>query len=751
MYHYVFSTIGKDGLSRDLPLYLPGLASVLSFASLSVRSPYLDLVEHFILRLDPRSLRPAMKAIILALLPGLEDETAEDFDRTLKLVASFKEAIRPVDSELLTDDHATGDDYFWQCFFLACITSPGRRPGGLAYLVKHLPAQGGASIGPVEASVKNGFVGQTNEAVAAITTSPEPGLLIRCFASGLLDDQLLIQRGFLDLLVTHLPLSSNVLQQKVKPGDLELLLKAAVGVVIRRDMSLNRRLWAWFLGPESPGGDADQILESPTTPADHHQSYLSSRTNYFERFGLQPLTRALLGMIENEDKRSPTERARPYRICLSLMDRWEIGGLVIPEVFLPIIENVHLFQDQASSRAEFAEVLRSASVFFDGIESGLIYSELISLLAQALGPSSATVEVRKKKLATARFILTNFNVREEEMVTVHAPLSCLATLGMLQDLKERSRPSDPSNDWVSDIMEAALTIAITLLDLVPQRAFPESKAQHKSKKSAVDTMSNAELLKRIQDFYVNEQGNIEAAPPPFSPSDIGELILHQTVQFVRNGALPGSFAARLLILALAKMPSSYTLDIESLMTFLRGRMESAEIMPFSHFSPMVQLSIELQTASRISLSELSGLASRLVPHAWSYLAAPEPKYHVETVRCLWELQAALSLSNRDIEASLASLVVADDNPSSTPQRRVENGHTFSVLWSHTLQDNPSDRRGSKLSISEAKAVPRLAGMDHFEIMLTRPLFLILDSLTNNTTQHYMTVKSWLNNMTGIDR
>ncbi len=31
-----------------------------------------------------------MKSIIMALLPGLEDETSEDFDRTLSLVESFK-------------------------------------------------------------------------------------------------------------------------------------------------------------------------------------------------------------------------------------------------------------------------------------------------------------------------------------------------------------------------------------------------------------------------------------------------------------------------------------------------------------------------------------------------------------------------------------------------------------------------------------------------------------------------------------
>jgi hypothetical protein len=124
--------IGKDALSRDLPLYLPGLSTTLSFASLSVRAPFLELLETYLLKLEPRSLRPALKAIILALLPGLEEETSEEFERTLRLVDAFKQAIRASGTEDLGHNHNSGDEYFWQCFFLASITSNGRRLGALA-------------------------------------------------------------------------------------------------------------------------------------------------------------------------------------------------------------------------------------------------------------------------------------------------------------------------------------------------------------------------------------------------------------------------------------------------------------------------------------------------------------------------------------------------------------------------------------------------------------------------------------------
>ncbi len=125
-----------------------------------------------------------------------------------------------------------------------------------------------------------------------------------------------------------------MLQKRVKPGDLELLLRAAVGVVTRRDMSLNRRLWTWFLGPEQAQQEQENGLESPTSPSENHHGYLASKTSYFEEHGLQPLINALMSMIKASSDTDAAEKAKPYRICLSLMDRWEIGGLVVPEIFL---------------------------------------------------------------------------------------------------------------------------------------------------------------------------------------------------------------------------------------------------------------------------------------------------------------------------------------------------------------------------------------------------------------------------------
>ncbi|KAH8179988.1 protein dopey [Sarocladium implicatum] len=749
VYAYIFTTIGKDGLSRELPIWLPGLSSTLSFASLSVRSPFLDILDEHFLSLDPRSLRPAMRSIILTLLPGLEEETSEDFERTVKLLNKFKEAVRPADSGLLTDDHSTGDQFFWQCFFLASITGQGRRAGALAYLVRYLPTL----VATPRANADGAKVDRSNtfhDQLAAMVTSPEPGLLIRCFATGLGDEQLLIQRGFLDLLVTHLPLNSTVLQDHVKAPDLQLLLKAAVGVVTRREMSLNRRLWAWFLGPEQLSGETEQVPESPATPSDPNNAMLQSRTSFFEEFGLQPLTKALLAMIQDSGAGSASDRARPYRICLSLMDRWEIGGLVVPEVFLPVVDNVRQFKTQAKSNAEFVEVLRSASVFFDGIESGLIYSELIGLLAQAMAPGEASMEERRDRLDLVLFILEHFNVREEEMITIHAPLCCLASLSMLEDYVARQAPETEQAESSSGLQEQLLKVASALLELVPERAFTKATSDRKK------PSSNAEILKRTRAFYVHEQGNIDVSPAPFGPVEIGEILLDKAVRFIR-GVVKGRCVVelrsriRFLLLVLLKTPETYKLDRENLLPFLQDRMVSQKHVVFSEYSSVVHLATQMHSLHRISTEELSELVLPLVQHAWAFLSASEPKYHVEAVRCLWYLQTSLSSASREVEAALCTLIVGCGSALPGSTGSVDIGRTFGILWSHTLQDNVSERRGPKTPLVEHRSSPRLSGMEYYEVMLTQPLFLVLDSLLDERTQLFMTVKSWLNSMIGIDR
>lgn len=72
--------------------------------------------------------------------------------------------------------------------------------------------------------------------------------MIRAFSSALEDDDLLVRRGALDLLLQSLRIDGVALRRS-QGEDRIILMRAASSVVLRRDLSLNRRLYSWLLGP----------------------------------------------------------------------------------------------------------------------------------------------------------------------------------------------------------------------------------------------------------------------------------------------------------------------------------------------------------------------------------------------------------------------------------------------------------------------------------------------------------------------
>ena len=62
------------------------------------------------------------------------------------------------------------------------------------------------------------------------------------------DDDLLVRRGALDILLQSLHVDS-VTVKRAQAEDRTILMRAATSVVLRRDLSLNRRLYSWLLGP----------------------------------------------------------------------------------------------------------------------------------------------------------------------------------------------------------------------------------------------------------------------------------------------------------------------------------------------------------------------------------------------------------------------------------------------------------------------------------------------------------------------
>jgi len=746
----------------------------LTFASLSIRPAFLSLFEDQVLALDSFILRPALKAIILALLPGLEEEMSEEVERTHTILNRFKAAVGKYPERGTHNEDISSEQYFWQCLFLASITSTSRRQGALAYLMRNLPLLGKSLDGNQATSVEDqSELDIEHERTLALAVeaviSPEPGLLVRCFAVGLRDEHILIQRGFLDLLVSHLPLSSPVFQEQVIPQDLERLVAAAASVTSRREMSLNRRLWTWFLGPE---GSADSNTANPnsakfpavdgnTTPTAFREQ---KQSRYFRRFGSGPLVRSVMNMIKS-DTLAPLEKARPFRICLSLMDRWEVGDLVIPEVFIPLLESVWFYQKTAPTQEAFAEVQRSASVFFDGADSSLIWGEIGKIIITALGEEVAP-EAAQSHLELIWFVVTKFNVKEEEMQMLHIPLVSLVLVICLRDNMQRSHHG-PMADH-TELYNAALRILVHLQDFVPDRAYSTERALDRKfvllEDDNTSVFMNKGYMDRVRAFYKRNRGSIERTSSPWDAGDIGRQLLQNVLIMVlqdlqyRPQADYFELELTLLDIFMRKVPASKILDKDSILSALLRASKSTPSIRDSGVSVKSVTAIvsSLETFCNTLPSEFWSSSYKirqvipdLIHKAWLGLSPSKPNCNVEASRCILRLHLISPLSHV-VEASIVSICTSrNDGSEHVSQIEIENARCFATLWAHsisppnssvqTLQSRSARRKRQKSEILKGGTVYQM-------LLLGRPLLLLLDSLLDIKTQLFVFVVNWLKSL-----
>ncbi len=716
------------------------------------------MLEDHILKLDEDAIRPALKAIILSLLPGLEDDTSEDFERMVSALDKLREAAGG-SSHDVTDGKAKGSSsHFWQCFFLATITNTSRRQGALAFLARRLP-KFGVSKSPMPAlDASTTLQGLSSEAESAI--SPEPGLLIRCFASGLSDSQLLIQRGFLDLIVSHLPLDSPVLQKRISKGDLEQLVAAAASVVSRRDMSLNRRLWAWFVGPESIAPEGTEGITSPMSDKNNASADPSThQAAYFSRYGLEALTNSVLKMI-NRRSIAPAERARPFRVCLSLMDRWEVGGLIVPEVFLPALQSIQSYSEDAP-RESVAEVMRSASAFFDGVDSGLIWGKLIHLVISSLQDNRIPRDEALRQIKLAKFVLARFNLKEEDMLLYHMPLMALSTLACLNETSEMTTKPVIDPEIIALVFEAVDAI----IQLIPDRAFKEDAGIGNDPAAAPDT-PRASISQQIRTFYDESQGSLEVADPPFQLAQLGQLALREaSIMFAASikssdSILPLEMSSKVLASLIIKTRQLKALEKDDPADIIREALlktTSAETcLSFPHLSAMTAVLVALQTSplseSYVPPDQLSELVYLLINKFWVFLSPVMPKYHVESTRCMLQLHT-IAPDDRIVEAAISSIIVEQLSQKSAVLDALGCGRYFATLWTHTMYElsMQSERRVSTIRRANNEAPISSLPSGELHTILTRPLLLLLDTLAEDRSDTAAFMRTWLQDLPSLNK
>lgn len=144
------------------------------------------------------------------------------------------------------------------------------------------------------------------------------GLMIRAISAALEDDDSLVRRSALDILLQSLPVNS-VAVKKASAEDRAILMRAATSVVLRRDLALNRRLFTWLLGTDETS--QQQVAYLKTNSLNLLTSTLKVSVAYVSTLVLY-LKCPQEEMFKPSTEYSPS---RPFKIFISLLDKDEIG------------------------------------------------------------------------------------------------------------------------------------------------------------------------------------------------------------------------------------------------------------------------------------------------------------------------------------------------------------------------------------------------------------------------------------------
>lgn len=602
LYESIFTALTIDTFNNEIYVWLPGLLPVLSFGSMQVKSQVIQMFKtHLLPYINAKNIRVVSKPLILCFLAGLDDENSESFPQVFELMDSLKVKL---------DD----DSHFWKSFFLALISNPEKRLGALYYFNKRLPVFHSYKL-------ENGDVKYSDEAKACI--EPSPGLLIRAFASSINTEtifnpanDIIVIRGFFDLMLSHLPLNSDILTSF--PRDKDILMKAGINILLKKDMSLNRRFWNWLLGPDT---------EVDATTA---------RTKYFESYGLETLTEVLLQSINSV---TIGKQIDSFKMSLSLIiDKWEISHLIMPKIVLPILTNT--FNRSNEESPLYNDLLSACQDFFNGVETASIWKLIIGL-------------IKDSNWKLLEFLLNNFDLNEEDMKVDHSPLGLVVLLSHYSD--------DPS--W--------LNAASVLLDLISPKGL----------ETGATVADPLDLTEKILEYYDRVIEEDESIAPPFTKSELSFLLYNLFKKVVINHLESGissklcEFFVKLInILPIDEKVDYKDQDIISLIYSLPQTTSetSEEEKDKNLFTAFGVSKLFNLMAKDLLVSEKTKIIKIISTNLWPSLVSSDPtKHQVEVVKCFHDLMT--NSSPYYIEPAISRLLFE-----SKPHERIR---AMISLWS----------------------------------------------------------------------
>ncbi|KOH00987.1 Dop1p [Saccharomyces eubayanus] len=697
VYTYIFEHIGLETLAAECNIWIPGILPLMTYASMSVRSHLIELYDSYILQLPQTTLRLLIRPLISSLLPGIDDESSDFLPLTLKLIETLQENL-------------ADDSLFWQTLFLVMTANKGRRLGGLTWLTRKFPSLN--AVPHLVNQTKNETEEDTSETgtidshldrkkkkegafkillpAARDLVTPEPGLLVRCLVGCLEDENdILIKRSVLDLLLQRLRLDSPVLNVLITPEDKKLLIMSCCRTTLSKDMSLNRRIWNWLLGPTS-GGLLNNNGGTSIPDAASANSAIEESNVYFRRYGLGTLLEGLNDLLSEEES-----ILIAFRISMAVMDRWEIGSLVIPELFIPLLSSSEKFKQNE-------QIMKTARTFFDNVETNVIWGKLFQKIEDY------------KNLKILDFVLTNFNIgSDEEIIVRHLPLILLALLAL---------PSS-DNDLLDICKLQKFSLYNKLLSYIPERALlPLSHSKLKYN----DALSSEELLNKIHGFYTSvsnpstsEKENTNECLPPFTTEDLTFLIvklIHEKLLSSLSDMESINESSKLFISIFEKIPES---NVSKGLSHPSWSDEELIQRTFKAIPKLCESNNDAKSKEIVGIVEIFGnyLYSRM--------------QFIESMKLLKVIMTAVWKSLKDPHHQILGVKNLKTLNRFIPPKFIESALVYTFV--------------EESDISERLGVLDLlwTQLDSNTDLIRHPLELILGELFDDQNPYYLTVSKWI--------
>ncbi|NXK86473.1 DOP2 protein, partial [Formicarius rufipectus] len=340
-YEIIFKIIGTKWLAKDLFLYSSGLFPLLANAAMSVRPVLLGLYEKYFLPLQ-KSLLPGLQAFVIGLLPGLE-EGSEIYDRT--------------DALLVKLSLLMGQEVFYGALWGSVLASPSIRLPASLFVVSHINRE-------LSGKQQKFMLGTDHK------------LTVKSLCVSVLDSNVLVQRNTLEAILFFFPFSTALDCSEgtilLCRADLICILAAATQTLLRRDMSLNRRLYAWLLGSDIKGG----TFAPDSTAAEDQAVY------FFGKYSKDLLVESLVVILhqklpEGDPEEQHQTYLKPFRILISLLDKPEIGPQVVGELFLEVLRAFYSYCKDALGGDLQLSYNQSGNILASAIKENKSASEIV--------------------------------------------------------------------------------------------------------------------------------------------------------------------------------------------------------------------------------------------------------------------------------------------------------------------------------------------------------------------------------------